>query len=168
MADPALPGRVAFDGSSRSSLEQRLEGAGVQLNAHARTLLLDPVFDAPIEGEIAIIALAVGELGFPAGATLPRILAAARERELHPCPPQTGPYLRLAYLGQPSAPDNRTNEGRAPTASLTLVTERLSPDDDYPRGFYLRTIDGKPWLRGFRCDDDHVFSAHDRLVFRSR
>ncbi|MDQ1218271.1 hypothetical protein [Microbacterium arborescens] len=110
----------------------------------------------------------MGELGFPAGATLPRILAAARERGLRPCPPQTGPYLRLTYLGQPSAPDNRTNEGRAPTAPLTLVTERLSPDDDYPRGFYLRTIDGKPWLRGFRCDDEHVFSAHDRLVFRSR
>ena len=36
-----------------------------------------------------------------------------------------------------------------------------------PKGFYLRHIDGAPWLRGYRSGPEHVWSAQDRLLFRS-
>ncbi len=38
--------------------------------------------------------------------------------------------------------------------------------DDYPKGFYLRVVDGRAWLRGYRCDDEYDFDPADRFVFR--
>lgn len=82
------------------------------------------------------------------------------------CPAVTGPYLRLAMLDQVSAPDSVMSAGRAPTGSLTIAAEPLNEDQDYPKGFYLRTVDGIPWLRGYLCDDLHEFAQEDTFVFR--
>ena len=76
------------------------------------------------------------------------------------------PYLRLAWLSQPSAPDVIMSNGRAPTASLTVAALPPRPDEEgYPKGFYLRVIGGDPWLRGYRCDLTHDWNADDRFVF---
>jgi len=50
---------------------------------------------------------------------------------------------------------------------LTIGSASLELDAEYPKGFYLRVIDGRPWLRGYRCDDEYVWGAGDRLVFAS-
>ena len=59
------------------------------------------------------------------------------------CPVTAGPYLRLAWLSQPSAPDVIMSNGRAPTASLTVAALPPRPDEEgYPKGFYLASHPG--------------------------
>jgi len=182
---------IEVGGLSRDELIERLDARGIPRNAYAEILLADPVFDdlprqtvagatvagAPVAGTLAacqaparetisILETSVGDLGLPDGATLPRVFDAAARRGLALCPPITAPYLRLATLDQASAPDSILSTGRAPTGSLHVVSPPLRADHDYPKGFYLRVIDGVPWLRGYRCDDEYVWSPGDRLAFR--
>lgn len=177
---------IEVGGLSRDELIERLDARGIRRNAYAEVLLADPVFDdlprqavagataagTPASGQasgretISILETSVGDLGFPDGATLPRVFDAAARRGLALCPPITAPYLRLATLDQASAPDSILSTGRAPTGSLHVASPVLRADHDYPKGFYLRVIDGVPWLRGYRCDDEYVLSPGDRLAFR--
>lgn len=158
---------VAVGGLSGPELASRLAARGILLNAHAVTLLENAVFD---EREVEAVVLAertVAELGLVDGATLPEIFGAARAQGLGLCPADTAPYLRLAVSAQEAAPDSVMSSGRAPAGSLTVAAEPLSDDVEYPKGFYLRVVDGQAWLRGYRCDDEHVWSPADRFVFRA-
>lgn len=170
MPDPTLPRdgpRIVVGGRARANLVAELRRAGIHLNEYAETLLADAAFErAEAPTEIAFVDRSVAELGLPNGGTLADVFGAARAAGLDLCPPQAGPYLRFATLAQASAPDSVMNAGRAPSASLTVASAPLRLDDDYPKGFYLRVVDGVPWLRGYRCDDEHVFAPEDRLVFR--
>jgi hypothetical protein len=157
---------LKVDTLSRPQLLEALQREGVQLNASAQTLLEAPVFDRPAPQTITLVERSLNELGLEAGAALPRIFDVAEDQGLRVCPVTTGPYLRLAWLSQPSAPDTIMSNGRAPTASLTIAAPPLRPDeDDYPKGFYLRVIDGHPWLRGYRCDLTYDWDPDDRFVF---
>ena len=170
MGDPASaePLLLHVGELTRSDLKRALALAGVRLNAHAETLLEDAVFERTEAETVEIVQRTVGELGLTRGAALPRILATAREHGLLPCPLVAGPYLRLAMSDQTTAPDSVLSNGRAPTGSVTIASEPLRVDDDYPKGFYLRVVDGQPWLRGYRCGDDHLWSPDDRFAFRLR
>jgi hypothetical protein len=161
---------VRVGGLTRPDLQSALAAAGVRLNASAETLLEDPLFEgaeAETAATIEIVERTVGQLGLTIGATLPRILASAREQGLLLCPPFTGPYLRLAVPDQPTAPDSVMSNGRPPSGAVHVASERLRAEYDYPRGFYLRVVDGTPWLRGFRCSDVAPWSSDDRFAFRS-
>lgn len=168
---PHLERRVVrVGGLTRPDLRSALATAGVRLNASAETLLDDPLFastEAETVATVEIVQLTVGQLGLIIGATLPQILASAREHDLMLCPPFTGPYLRLATPDQPKAPDSEMSNGRPPTGAVHVASERLRAEYDYPRGFYLRVVEGTPWLRGFRCSDDAPWSPDDRFAFRS-
>lgn len=155
-------------GLTRDELITALDAAGVGLNASAETLLGDAVFDdATTTDMVEVVERTVGDLGLIDGGSLTRILHTAREQGLLPCPATTGPYLRLAVRDQANAPDSVMSRGRAPTGSVTVASEPLRADDDYPKGFYLRVVDGRPWLRGYRCSDEHVWSPEDRFAFRA-
>lgn len=161
---------VQVGGLTRSDLESALVEAGVRFNASAETLLADPLFEsaeAETAATVEIVECTIGQLGLASGATLPQVLAAAREQGLMPCAPFTGPYLRLATPDQPSAPDSVLSNGRPPLGALHVASERLRADYEYPRGFYLRVVEGALWLRGFRCSDDAPWSSGDRFAFRS-
>lgn len=106
----------------------------------------------------------VADLGLPDGCTLPQILAAAKERGFLPCPPDMGPYLRLALMEQEQAPDSVLSAGRVPTGALHVLSEPLSEDYRYPKGFYLRVVDGARWLRGYWCDDDYVWPPESQVA----
>jgi hypothetical protein len=150
-------------------LQSALAAAGVRLNASAETLLNDPLFasqEAAVVAPVEIVECTVRQMGLTYGATLPQILAAAREQGLMLCPPFAGPYLRLAMPDQPTAPDSVMSNGRPPTGAVHVASERLQRQYDYPRGFYLRVVEGTPWLRGFRCSDDAPWSPDDRFAFR--
>lgn len=150
---------------SRPQLLEALHREGVQLNASAQTLLEDAAFDRPAPQSVTVVERSLSELGFEAGASLRRIFDGTQDRGLHLCPASMGPYLRLAWLSQPNAPDAIMSTGRAPTGSLTVAAPLLRPDEEYPRGFYLRVIDGRPWLRGYHCDVTYAWNPDDRFVF---
>lgn len=149
----------------RAELIDRLRDAGVHLNTHAWTLLDHPVFAQAGKQTIDVAVRTVGGLGLPDGGVLAEVFGAARDQGLLPCPAVTGPYLRLAVPDQDPAPDSVLSQGRAPTGSVTVASVPLSEDDEYPKGFYLRVVDGRSWLRGYRCADQYLWSPEDRLAF---
>jgi len=153
---------------SRSDLLSALRHEDVGLNQSAETLLDDPVFDHPSRQSITVVEGSIRELGLVGDdAVLPRIYQAGQQHGLRLCPPITGPYLRLALRSQPNAPDAILSNGRAPTGSLTVASAPLRTDVDHPKGFYLRVIDNRPWLRGYRCDDTHAWNPDDRFLFEA-
>lgn len=156
---------MTVGGASRTDLRSALRAHGVLLNAHAEMLLDHEAFDVREPVELTIVERAVGELGLGDGGTLPEVFAAAREQGLWLCPPDTGPYLRLAMRSQPNAPDSVLSAGRSPAGSIKVAAAPLSEDVEFPKGFYLRVVDGMQWLRGYRCDDEYRFSAGDRFAF---
>lgn len=148
----------------REDLLVRLGEARVALNAFAALLLADTVpvrAGAPVD--VVVTVRTVAGLGLGQGGTLAQVHDALPS-DLAPCPVDLGPYLRLAHAHQPDAPDSLLSAGRPPTAALHVLGPRLSEDPAYPRGYYLRTVEGVPWLRGFRCDDQYVLPGDHALV----
>ena len=150
---------------SRSALTAALSARGVGLNAHAEMLLAHETFAVTAPRPVRVVSLAVADLGLRDGAPLGQVFAAAEDRGMALLPAATGPYLRLAMVQQASAPDSVLSAGRAPTGALTVASQPLWDDDDLPKGFYLRTVDGRPWLRGYRCDQDYVWPPSAEFAF---
>ena len=144
-----------------------LAAAGVRLNAYAEALLDRPEFgtESPEPQTVEVVLRSVSELGLTDGGTLPEVFAAAASAGLRLCPLTTGPALRLALRDQESAPDSVLSTGRAPTGSIHVASASVSEDHEVPKGFYLRVIDGVPWLRGYRCDDVHVYAPDVVFAF---
>ncbi|MGL3804619.1 hypothetical protein ACSYDW_00820 [Paeniglutamicibacter sp. R2-26] len=158
---------VSVGGLSRGELNAEFRSRGIQLNAHALVLLADAVFDDPgMPQPITVVGRRVGDLGLPVGGSLSHVLSAARECGMELCPPTAGPYLRLAMTGQVSSCDPVMSRGHAPDGSFTVAAPRLRDDDEFPKGFYLRVVEGTQWLRGYRCDDTHFWSPDDRFIFQ--
>lgn len=158
---------VHFGGQSPAQLLRRLQAQEVALNALASAALAHPGFEVTHPPRQAtVVALRVAELGWPQGATMPEILKAAQARGLVAAPVDLAPALRLLLLEQAELPvADPTLRHRAPPGSLTVVSRPLSDDDEVPKGFYLRRIDGRLWLRGYRSDDQHRWSTEDELAF---
>jgi hypothetical protein len=163
--DPA-PWLLSVGGLSRSDLLAALKRSDIQLNRFAATLLDDPAFDNEVAESVQIVDRTPADLGLPNGTVLSQLFAAAQDRGLLLCPAAAGPYLRLLLTDQESAPDSVMSKGRAPSSSITVASAPLRDDHDYPKGFYLRVVDGVRWLRGYVCDDTHLWSPHDRFAFR--
>ncbi len=142
-----------------------LSSRGILINGFAETLLED-VFDDQASRSVVVTERTVAELGLPNGATLPQIFKVAQQQGLSLCPVDTGPYLRMALHDQMASRDSVMSSGRAPDGGLTVAAEALRQDDEYPKGFYLRVVDGQAWLRGYRCDDQHTWSPDDRFIFQ--
>lgn len=158
---------VCVGGHSRAEVLRLLHSADVRLNVHAETLLAHPVFDNPERQDLRIVERTVEELGFERGAIQSRVFSAAKNQGLALCPVVAGPYLRMAMMSQPDAPDSVLSAGRAPTGAIHVASAPLRGDVEYPKGFYLRVVDGLAWLRGYRCDDTYVWAPDHRLVFLS-
>lgn len=158
--------RIRVAGSTRAELRQALAAAGVLLNAHAETLLDHPAFDAREPEEIDGVVRTLAELGLNDGGTLHDVFDSARGHGFALCPPDTGPYLRLATMSQASAPDSVLSAGRSPAGAIKVAAAPLSDDVEFPKGLYLRVVDGRRWLRGYRCDDEYRFAPEDRFAFR--
>ncbi|MCI0155411.1 hypothetical protein KNO15_01710 [Leifsonia shinshuensis] len=153
-------------GLTRAELRTALRAGGVLLNTHAETLLDHPVFDLRDPEEVRIVERGVADLGLVDGATLPEVYAGAHARGLSLCPPDAGPYLRLAWTSQADAPDTVLSAGRSPAGALKVASAQLSTDVEYPKGFYVRVVVGRLWLRGYRCDDEYLYEPGDRFAFR--
>lgn len=152
-------------GLARAELRAALQSHGILLNAFAELLLEHPVFERREPEQVDIVERDVADLR-PGGGTLFEVFAAAQEQGLALCPPDTGPYLRLARASQTEAPDSVLSAGRSPAGALKVATAPLTGDDEYPKGFYLRVVDGRQWLRGYRCDGEYRFVPGDRFAFR--
>ena len=151
-------------------MQEVLAQHGIQLNDYARTFMAHPGFCSDAEPlSIQLQILSVEELGFADGAAFPEILAAAQKRGLYPCPPVAGVYLRLQMDAQQASCNSvLTGTHDAPEGAITVVSHLLEKDFDFPRGMYLRNVDGTLWLRGYTCDDTYRWKPTDLLAFEMR
>jgi hypothetical protein len=137
------------------------------MNEYGERLLADDKFTtSDTKYSLQTVELTVGDLGFPDGATTAQIFKKASELGLELCPLELGPHLRLGYRDQPEGYlGNPLHRHQAPSGSITIASEILTEDDDFPRGFYLRRINGVLWLRGYRADHLHVWNPDDHFIF---
>ncbi len=158
---------VLVGGMARPALLAALQRAGVACNAAAETLLASALFAAATPArQLSTAEVAVGDLGFPEGTTTGELYARAAQYGLALCPPELGPYFRLAYLDQPEgALGQPIRTHQAPYGAITIASPPLSDDDTVPKGFYVRRIEGVLWLRGYRAGLDHVWQSDDHFLF---
>lgn len=125
-----------------------------------------PAFDERARETVRIVERTVAEFGLTDGGTRTQIFAAAEEHGLGLCPVVTGPYLRLAWSAQADSSTSVMSTGHSSEGALNVASPALDDDVEFPKGFYLRVVDGQLWLRGYRCDDLYVFSPDVRFAFR--
>jgi hypothetical protein len=169
---PHLPDRppaqvVPCGGASKNELLSRLRQAGVELNDSALALFADSRFTTtPAMSTVQVAITAVAWLGFPEGATFGALVKRAQLVGLGICPLELGPHLRLALLEQPEGFIGQPQtQGRAPPGAITVVSRPLDEEEETPKGFYLRRIEGTLWLRGYRSWEGHIWSPQDLLAF---
>lgn len=159
--------KIDIGGLTKDELFSMLEEHSIMLNDYAIELFrCDKFKTSKRKYELRFIETSVNDLGFPTGANLVQIYSQAKKMSLDLCPIEAAPYLRLHYLNQlnKNAEGSFTNH-RAPNGSITIASEILSEKHDFPKGFYLRKINGDLWLRGYRCDYSHIFGSKDRFIF---
>lgn len=158
---------LSVGGVDKAGLLEMLEASGISLNNWAKILFESSRFKtASCQYRVTIVELSVGNLGFPDGAVIDDIFESAIRLGLRLCPLELGPHLRLEYTDQPEGHRGKPIlEYQAPYGSVTIASEALTGDDDFPRGFYLRRIEDVFWLRGYRSGTDHVWSEDDRFIF---
>ena len=163
----AVAKTIRMGGMTKHELLVRLQDAKIQLNESARVLFAHDKFTtSPLVSYIETVELSVADLGYLEGTSIGQIHNRAAECGLLLCPLELAPHLRLQYMDQPEGYiGHPPSKHRAPPASLTVTCRRFTSDDDTPKGFYLRRIEGVLWLRGYRSGPDHVWSAADRFVF---
>ncbi len=159
---------LRIGGVSKEQLLSRLDQSGVSLNDAARTLFASALFTTrPDPILVSYVELTVSDLGFDNGATFPELEQKAESKGYVLPPVELGPHLRLHYQSQPEGfVGMPATEHRAPPGSITIASPPLTEDDSFPKGFYLRKINGVLWLRGYWSDLDHVWAPEDRLVFQ--
>ncbi len=165
--DEGLSRALRIGGLDKAELLAALQAAGVRLNPLAEALFADDRFTTSRESALVEMEqVTAAELGLAGGGTFDAIVARAAERGLRLCPLELAPHLRLAMRDQPEgAIGQPVTEHRAPPGSLTVASAPLCDDEEVPKGFYLRRIEGVLWLRGYQSWSGHVWSGEDVFVF---
>jgi hypothetical protein len=164
---PHVARAVRIGGVGRLALLAEIQRNGIELNQTGLELFANDGFTtAEACSILETVEITVACLGFARGATIADICERAAQLALCPCPLELGPHLRLQYRDQPEGRiGHPPSRHRAPPGSLTIASAPIADDDDIPKGFYLRRIDGVLWLRGYRSGPDHVWSQEDHFVF---
>lgn len=115
---------------------------------------------------VTLQVLPVADLNLTKPATLPNIFTAAEEQGLALCSLETAIYCRLFWKNQPVSTDNAMHRQKAPESSVTIASPVISADIDQPKGFYLRNVNQKLWLRGYICDNDFIWNDDDLFAFQ--
>ncbi len=155
--------------SDKMKLLQLLNENGIKLNGYAEMLLNHPAFTIPPEGSVyTVMEVTVESVGFCQGASLSQILEQAKASGYGLCPMGLAPFFRLTYMAQKEVEEETDKQHRAPVGSITIASLPLSNDVDFPKGFYIRKMNGELWLRGYICDDQHIWSKDDKFLFQTK
>lgn len=164
---PFITRIVEVGGLTKSQLMQKLQQYSILMNEYGEKLFAADKFTTSNKKySLQTVELTVGNLGFPDGANTDRIFKRADELGLKLCPLELGPHLRMEYLDQLEGYlGNPLKQQQAPSGSITIASEILTEDDEFPKGFYLRRINGVLWLRGYCADHLHVWNPNDHFIF---
>jgi hypothetical protein len=163
---PTISRTVEMGGYTKSQLIQKMQQHAIFMNEFAEMLFANDRFTvADKKYTLTTIELTVSNLGFSEGATTIQIFYRAKQLGLELCPLEVGPYLRIQYLDQPEGYLGKSQQNQAPYGSITIASEILNEDINFPKGFYLRRIKGELWIRGYVADEQHVWGPNDHFVF---
>ena len=151
----------------KKHLPELLKNHSVFVNAYAEQYFSHPAFRTDsFPDELQIVIVPLHELGFSRGAALKDIPKVLTDYGLKPCHASTGLFLRIAWKEQEQSSNSvLTGTHHAPDSAVTVFSEPLEENDAFPKGLYLRNVDGKLWLRGYVCDDDYIWSENDLFAF---
>lgn len=137
---------------------QMLKEHGILINHYAEKFISHPDFSAKSTEEMTAAVISLAELGLDKGASLDELFRYMKGTQFSPCPPDTGLFLRLAWTDQPQSQNSiLTGTHSSPDQAVTVLSELLENDDTFPKGLYLRKVDGSLWLRGYVCDSAYRF-----------
>lgn len=160
---------IEIGGLTKEALLKRLDTNNIQINPLGEKLLQSELLQiSEMKKTVVLTKLTLRELGLPTGKTgLLDIIGKAHEVGLEACLPEVAPFLRLASFKDTQS-YGFEKKHRTPHGSVTVVSEILDEDPDFPKGFYLRKVDEDYWLRGYICDYEHQFSLDETFIFMSR
>ncbi|GGB58354.1 hypothetical protein GCM10011409_39800 [Lentibacillus populi] len=144
---------VEVGGLTKSQLIQKMQQHSILMNEFGERLFAEANFTTSAKTyTLNTIELTVRDLGLPEGATTTQLFKRANDLGLELCPLELGPNLRLRYLDQPEGYSGQpSRQHQAPYGSITIASEILTEDENFPKGFYLRRIKGMLWLRWIHC-----------------
>ena len=117
---------------------------------------------------MTVLIASLRELGLENGANLNDLFRHIPLIGMKACPPCTGLFLRSAWIDQPRSRNSILSGTHAsPDQAVTVLSEILEQDDAFPKGLYLRNVDGDLWLRGYVCDQAYRFPPDAVFAFRT-
>jgi len=161
--------KLRIGGHSANALLDRLQSLKVELNDFAKKYINDLKYSVTsVSTTLEIRFVTAEELGFTEGGTLKDIQAAASKIGLELCPPDTALYLRMAYIDQEETKGDVLTIGECPEGTITIASRPVTNIAGIHRGFYLRKAAGQLWLRGYECDEGHVWPAVSMFAFAEK
>ena len=151
----------------KSEILTVLKTNNICINVYAKVYMNHSRFQTKgVRSRIRVVLSSLQELGLENGAVYADIFSRANEMGLYPCQPSTGLFLRLSYLNQAQSKDSvLSGTHHSPDSSVTVLSDFLEKDDSFPKGLYLRNVDGILWLRGYICDETYSWSLEDVFAF---
>ena len=153
---------------SKDQIPEKLEEHGIRINGYAEEFFSHPRFSVEYSGRSTVTIASLREIGFENGATLEDIFQRLPQVGLKPCPAGTGLLLRLAWPDQPKSQNSiLSGTHEAPNQAVTVLSEVLEQNDGFPKGLYLRNVDGVLWLRGYTCDSAYKCPGDALFAFEA-
>ncbi len=152
----------------KDHLLMKLREQDIHINRYAEKFFAHPEFHTEYACDMVIAIASLQEIGLGNGATLDEIFQKIDKTGLEPCPANTGLFLRLAWKDQAKSQNSvLSGSHKSPDQAVTVFSETMERDDAFPKGLYLRNVDGVLWLRGYVCDSSFRFSGNDLFAFKS-
>ena len=150
----------------KNRISHKLEEHDILINRYAEVFLAHPAFSTENTREMTIAIASLREIGLENGGTLNEIFRQIEKSGFKPCPINTGLFLRFAWKNQPQS-QNSVLSGThgSPDQAVVVLSVPIETDDAFPKGLYLRNVDGRFWLRGYVCDSAYRFSGDDLFAF---
>ena len=151
----------------KSKILTVLKANHIRVNEYAKAYMNHSRFQTEgVRSHMMVVLCSLQELGLENGAVYADIFSRALELGLSPCQPSTGLFLRLSYLNQEQSKNSiLSGTHHAPDRAVTVLSECFEKDDNFPKGLYLRNVDGILWLRGYICDEAYHWSSEDVFAF---
>jgi len=145
---------INYGGLSKDQILEKLKDANIYFNEYAHKIFNHQQFviDKDIK-KVQLVKLKLEDVGLTNPCSYKELVDKAASLDLVECPIDLAAYLRLELLNQIEGP------------YLTIASQKLESDPDFPNGLYLRNNEGKLWLRGYRADDFCEWPKDNEFIF---